>query len=172
MWGSRIDGALGWHEGKEDVIKSLQTVFLGGRLAWRLSWFFFFECHLNKPHILVRGHSSLATQRANLRVQTLEGTKARVVPDLKKGVLQNVTALAVSLLPQFTFISICWSPRLCRLFLPWHFHASTWMGYVDADTGLFLKTASGFVCSNGFLKTSLKVLVAHLWLSSVLMPQQ
>lgn len=68
---------------------------------------FFFECHLNKPHILVRGHSSLATQRASLRVQTLEGTKARVVPDLKKGVLQNVTALAVSLLPQFTFISIC-----------------------------------------------------------------
>lgn len=55
---------------------------------------FFFECHLNKPHILVRGHSSLATQRASLSIQTLEGTKARVVPDLKKGVLQNITALA------------------------------------------------------------------------------
>jgi hypothetical protein len=36
------------------------------------------------------------------------------------------------------------------------------MGCVDPNTRLFLKTALGFVCSNSFLKTCLKVLIAHL----------
>ena len=100
----------------------------------------------------------------------LEGIKARVVPDLQeRSPPERHSTCCIPLAPIHLYFHLL-KPQ--AVFLPWHFHESTWMGYVDTDTRLFLKTVSGFVCSNSFLKTCLKVLIAHLWLSAVLVLQQ